>query len=182
MFDPEEMVPFSKIGLSILEAPAHKAHALKMARQSMVLLKNEQQILPLNKSLKIAVVGPNADDESVMLANYYGYTKEVTSLLEGIRKKTNSEVIYLKGINITNNNVFKSEYKSGYFTSNGREGFEAEYFNNTNFTGAPVLVRAEQSIDNKWGDGEEIAVGIISRDMSVRWTTTPCLSLKERAT
>ena len=89
MFDPDDRVPYSNIPLSVLECDAHKAHALKMARQSIVLLKNQDQLLPLNKNKikKIAVVGPNADDKSVLLANYYGYPSHITTALEGIQKK-----------------------------------------------------------------------------------------------
>ncbi|MDR1887051.1 MAG: glycoside hydrolase family 3 C-terminal domain-containing protein, partial [Prevotellaceae bacterium] len=82
MFDPDDRVPYAETPLSVLEAPEHKAHALKMAQQSIVLLKNENSLLPLDKRQirKIAVTGPNADSESVMLANYYGYPTEVTTL------------------------------------------------------------------------------------------------------
>jgi beta-glucosidase len=172
MFDPDEMVPFAKIGVEALESEAHKAHALKMAQQSMVLLKNENNLLPLSKSLKkIAVVGPNADDEAVMLANYYGYPTEVSSVLEGIRKKMGSNVIYEKGINLIDNNVFKPAFQSTWFKFEGKEGFQAEYFQNTKFEGTPLLVRMEKTIDYRWGDGEQIADSLIARNMGVRFTS-----------
>lgn len=88
MFDTADKVPFSKIDLTALESKEHQAHALKMAQESMVLLKNENQTLPLSKNLKkIAVIGPNADEKSTLLANYYGYPSHVTSVLEGIKQK-----------------------------------------------------------------------------------------------
>lgn len=173
MFDPDDMVPFAKTGVEVLEHESHKEHALKMARQSMVLLNNDGNILPLSKSLnKIALVGPNADDEAVMLANYYGYPTEVTTVLEGLRMKMGDKVIFEKGCNLLDNNVFKSAYKSSWFSYDGKEGFRAEYFQNTNFEGEPQLVRMEQSIDHRWGDGEDIADNIIARNMSVRFTST----------
>jgi beta-glucosidase len=173
MFDPTDKVPFSKIGVESLEAKPHKEHALKMANESIVLLKNENSILPLNKSLKkIAVVGPNADDKAVLLANYYGYPSKITSVLEGIREKVGNNVIYEKGINLVDNNVFKSSYQKQSFTFNGKQGFQAEYFQNTNFEGTPVLIRTEDKIDYQWGDGEQIAPNIIAREMAVRWTTS----------
>lgn len=172
MFDPDDMVPFAKIDTSALEAKEHKAHALKMAQQSIVLLKNEGNLLPLDKSKKIAVVGPNADDEAVMLANYYGYPSEVTTLLEGIRAKLGREVMYEKGINLIDNNVFKSSYQSGWLKFNGEEGFRAEYFTNTRFEGKPAFVRTEKRIDYRWGDGEQIADSVIARNMGVRYTST----------
>ncbi len=172
MFDPDEKVPFAKIGTDVLENEAHKAHALKMARQSMVLLKNENNLLPLSKSLKkIALVGPNADDESVMLANYYGYPTEVTTVLEGIRQKIGDRVVFEKGINLIDNNVFKSDYQKNWFKSNGIAGFQAEYFNNPKLEGSPVLVQREDKIDFQWGDGEQIADSIIARNFSIRWTS-----------
>lgn len=172
MFDPDEKVPFAKIGTDVLENEAHKAHALKMARQSMVLLKNENNLLPLSKSLKkIALVGPNADNESVMLANYYGYPTEVTTVLEGIRQKIGDRVVFEKGINLIDNNVFKSDYQKNWFKSNGIAGFQAEYFNNPKLEGSPVLVQREDKIDFQWGDGEQIADSIIARNFSIRWTS-----------
>ena len=173
MFDPDEMVPFAKIGVSALESDAHRALALKMAQQSIVLLKNEKNLLPLSKSLKkIAVVGPNADDKAVLLANYYGYPSKITTVLEGIRKKSGKEIIYERGVNLTDNNVFRPAYQRKCFTYQGKEGFLAEYFQNTKFEGTPVLVRTEAAIDYKWGDGEQIADKLIARNMGVRWTAT----------
>lgn len=174
MFDPDELVPYSKTDVSVLENDTHKAHALKMAQQSIVLLKNEKSVLPLQKNLKkIAVVGPNANDEAVLLANYYGYPSKVTTVLEGIRNKlgTGTEIIYEKGINLTDNAVFKSAYNDKCFKTEGQEGFKAEYFRNTRFEGSPKLVRIEKSVNHQWGDGEEIADSIIARRISIRWTT-----------
>ena len=175
MFDPDELMPYAKTDVSVLECDAHKTHALKMAQQSIVLLKNQNNLLPLSKSLKrIAVVGPNAADESVMLANYYGYPTEVTSLLEGISQKLGSgvEILYEKGINLIDNNVFKSAYQGSWFKFEGKEGFQAEYFQNSKFEGTPALVRLENKIDYQWGDGEQVADTLIARNLSVRWTTT----------
>jgi beta-glucosidase len=173
MFDPDEMVPFAKTDVSVLESKEHKALALKMAQQSMVLLRNQNNLLPLSKSLKkIAVVGPNADDKSVLLANYYGYPSKITTVLEGIRAKVKGEIIYVKGCNLIDNNVFKPDYQSHLFQFNGNEGFHAEYFQNVKFEGAPVLVRIEKKVDYQWGDGEMVADSLIAREMSVRWTST----------
>lgn len=102
MFDPKEMVPYAQIPVSELESPDHQAHALKMARQSIVLLKNDNNLLPLSKSLKrIAVIGPNADSRTVMLGNYNGTPSRVASVLDGIKEKVSAqtEVVYEKGVN-----------------------------------------------------------------------------------
>jgi beta-glucosidase len=174
MFDPDSRVPYSNTSLSVLEAPGHKAHALQMARQSIVLLKNENQLLPLDKKTlkKIAVVGPNADSKSVLLANYYGYPSHVSTLLEGIISKAgNIEVVYDKGVNLTDNYIFTSFYKDELFTYNGKQGFMAEYYPNTNREGRPALSRQETKVDYQWGDGQEIADGLITRRMSAAWET-----------
>jgi beta-glucosidase len=68
MFDPVEKVKYANLPMSTLEAPAHKALALSMAQQSVVLLKNENRLLPLSKKLKkVAVIGPNADNRMALL-------------------------------------------------------------------------------------------------------------------
>src|SRR6185437_2720149 len=73
MFDPPEMVPYARIPFSENDSPAHRQVALKAARESIVLLKNENKTLPLKKDLKtIAVIGPNADAAEVLLGNYNG--------------------------------------------------------------------------------------------------------------
>ncbi len=172
MFDPVDMVPFSKIDASVLENATHKAHALKMAQQSLVLLKNDH-LLPLSKTgKKIAVVGPNADDKAVLLSNYYGYPSQITSVLEGIRQKVGEKVLYEKGINITDNNVFKPNYSLNAFSFNGQNGFQAEYFKNTKFEGKPLVVNRINKIDFQWGDGEQVAENIIANDISIRFTST----------
>ena len=97
MFDPAECDPYATLPYSLLESPAHKAHALKLAHESMVLLRNDG-ILPLGHDLRrIVVMGPNADNPEVQLGNYNGFPSRIVTPLEGIRAKTGAEVVYLKG-------------------------------------------------------------------------------------
>jgi len=101
MFDSN--VSFDQIPYTKLNDPAHKEHALKMARQSMVLLKNNG-VLPLSKNLKsIAVIGPNADNKEVLLGNYNGIPQELVTVFAGIKRKLvpEIEVIYDQGVNYT---------------------------------------------------------------------------------
>jgi beta-glucosidase len=183
MFDPAHLVPFSKIDLKSLESEAHKAHALKMARESIVLLKNENKVLPLKKNLqKIAVVGPNADDKATLLANYYGYPSKITTVLEGIKKKTNAKIIYEKGLNVADNEVFKSNYQANNFSFGGKAGFQAEYFKNTKLEGKPLVVRTEQKINYQFGDGEQVVENIIANEYSARWTSNFTTSKTEKIT
>jgi beta-glucosidase len=94
LLDPKENVPFSKIDSTYLERPEHKALALKMARQSVVMLRNDKNILPIKKEKlkKIAIVGPNADNEWVQLGNYNGFPTKITTLLGGIKEEVGSKV------------------------------------------------------------------------------------------
>ena len=175
MFDPDDKVPFANTPLSVLESPDHKEHALRMARQSIVLLKNDNKILPLKKDLKtIAVVGPNADDESVLLANYYGTPSDIITVMEGIQAKLSSDtkIIYEKGVNLVDNKVFKASTNSPLFSYDGQKGFKADYYQSRNFQGDPVLTRIEENIDYVWGDSQVIADSVIAKNLSIRWTTT----------
>jgi beta-glucosidase len=92
MFDPAGKVSFSNIGVEKLEDPAHKALALKMAHQSMVLLKNNG-LLPLKKEKikKIAVVGPNAHNPEVQLGNYNGFPSRIITPFDGIKEALSSK-------------------------------------------------------------------------------------------
>ncbi|MDR1259528.1 MAG: glycoside hydrolase family 3 C-terminal domain-containing protein [Tannerellaceae bacterium] len=175
MFDPDDRVPYAQTPISVLESPAHVAHALKMAQESIVLLKNDNNLLPLDKGRikKIAVTGPNADSESVLLANYYGYPTEITTLLEGIKSKVGNdvEVVYEKGVNLTDNYVFTSRYDDALFTFDGNPGFKADYYQNLQREGEPGLSRIEKKVDYQWGDGQNITDSIITRRMSASWST-----------
>lgn len=102
MFDPADRDPYSRIPYSILESPLHKEHALQMACESTVLLKNKNNLLPLKPNLKkIVILGPNADDEEVQLGNYNGFPSRIITPLTGIKDKTDAEVIYIEGLSHT---------------------------------------------------------------------------------
>jgi beta-glucosidase len=107
LFDPASEVKYRQIPITELESPAHHALALKMARQSIVLLKNQNHLLPLSKNLKkIAVLGPNADNSLSILGNYNGLPSRLVSALQGIKSKLGSatEVIYSSGCGFTTAN------------------------------------------------------------------------------
>ncbi len=100
MFDPPELVKYQQIPFEVNNCEEHRQLALKAARETIVLLKNEDNLLPLKKDLKsIAVIGPNADDLSVLLGNYNSIPSRHTTFLEGIKQKVSSEteVLYVKG-------------------------------------------------------------------------------------
>ena len=95
-----DQIPYDTVG-----SEKHRKLNLAMSERSIVLLKNNG-ILPLknSKDLKIAVVGPNADDRSVLLANYAGTMDRYTTLLKGIQDECRGRVYYNKGCNISNPN------------------------------------------------------------------------------
>lgn len=86
MFDAPENVPYAQIPYSVNDAPAHRELALRAARESIVLLKNEGGLLPLAKSLRsVAVIGPNADNLDALLGNYNGIPSRYVTPYAGIR-------------------------------------------------------------------------------------------------
>ena len=93
MFDPAEMVPYSKIDSTALEAKPHKDLALKMSRQSIVLLKNNG-ILPINKGnlKKVAILGPNINRPNVQLGNYNGFPTRIITPLDGLKDELGANV------------------------------------------------------------------------------------------
>ena len=108
IFDPVSRVPWSGIPYSNVDCQEHKDHALKVARESVVLLKNDG-VLPVvpSKVKRIAVVGPNADDEKMMLGNYNGIPSSVVTILDGIKAAyPDAEVSYERGCDLVEGFVF----------------------------------------------------------------------------
>ncbi len=174
MFDPVSMVKYAQAPASKLEAPEHKAHALKMAQQSIVLLKNENNTLPLKKKIKkIAVLGPNADNRISVLGNYNGNPSKVVSLLDGLKEKLGNsvEIMYEPAINFTNDTMLSYEDVSDRYSIGGSIGFKAEYFTNRDLDGNAILTRTENKIDNFWQEGQNVVEGIKANNFSVRYTS-----------
>ena len=171
MFDPPELVPYAKIPFSVNDSAAHRQLALEAARESIVLLKNENNTLPLRKDLKsIAVIGPNADDVQVLLGNYNGQPSHATTPLAGIRQHVSSrtKVFYALGTPLTDISAIPVP-GSALLEANGERGLKAEYFANKTLEGAPVLTRVDREVNFDWGLSNP-APGIPSDDFSARWT------------
>jgi beta-glucosidase len=136
--DDDEIVPWTKISPSIINNEAHRKLALEMARETMTLLKNKNNILPLNKLLnKIAVVGPNADNEQVLWGNYNGTPVRTITILDGIKTRLDSDqIVYEKGCELVDNNYIESYIPVCSFE--GSSGFKVTYWNNNEFKGDPV--------------------------------------------
>lgn len=172
MFDPPAMVKYADTRHTRLEDPRHKAHALRMAQQSIVLLKNENRVLPLSRNVrKIAVLGPNADNAIAVLGNYNGTPSEVVTVLEGIRYKLGSrtEIIYEKAIQFTNDTLLVYAQSGEQFTWEGQTGFRAEYYTNRELNGTP-LIKAEPLPGHNWQEGQELFPGIPANQFSARYS------------
>ncbi len=173
MFDPPGSHPYDKIGASALEAPAHKALALKMAQQSIILLKNENHLLPLSKNLKhIAVIGPNADNPESVLGNYNGIPSEISTPYQAIKAKLGSraDVYYDQAIDYVKDSYTRYINFGQDASYEGKKGFKAEYFTTTDLSGTPAITRTENVINDFWRTdftSEQIA----QTHFAGRWTT-----------
>ena len=106
LFDSEESVPYASIPYELNDCKEHKEFALEMSKKSIVLLKNEDKILPIDKNTlkSIAVIGPNADSRAALIGNYFGTASEYVTVLEGIREAVNEDtrIYYAEGCPIYN--------------------------------------------------------------------------------
>ena len=138
LFDPDSLVSWADIPYSVVECPEHVNLSLEMARKSIVLLENKNGILPLKKGMKVAVLGPNADNEEMLWANYNGKPTESVTILEGIQSKLGAnKVIYESACHeYAEPRVFTNELPQCSF--NGSPGFKATFWNNINLSGKPV--------------------------------------------
>ncbi|MBV5281939.1 MAG: glycoside hydrolase family 3 C-terminal domain-containing protein [Paludibacter sp.] len=155
MFDPDENVKFAQIPFSVVDSKEHQELALDAARKSLVLLKNANNLLPLSKNLKkVAVIGPNADDLEVLLANYNGYPSSPKTPLAGIREKLpNSEVVFAQGCELAAKlPYFQAVPSNVLYTDESmtQHGLKANYFDNPNWKGKPKHSRVDANVDFIW--------------------------------
>jgi beta-glucosidase len=176
MFDPPEQVPHAQIPYEVNDSPAHRALALRAARESIVLLKNEGDFLPLSKEIgSIAVVGPNADDVLVLLGNYRGTPSQVVTPLEGIRKKISptTKLYAARGcelaagvdlLTVVPSDCLRPTDADGYQT-----GLTAAYYDNLEFKGEPAFNRVDPLVDFVWKDTTPLTARM-GDSFSVCWT------------
>lgn len=134
---------------SNLSAQEHKQVAKQAALESIVLLKNAKNVLPLKKNIRsIAVIGVDATE--ARLGGYSGPGNGKVSILEGIKRKagSNTKIIYAPGCGRTTNEYVVISSKQLHY--NGSEGLQAEYFTNVTLGGEPVVKRIDKSIDFHW--------------------------------
>lgn len=139
--DNDEIVPWSKISVSVINSKDHQKLAFDMALQSMTLLQNKNNILPLKKSIsKIAVIDPNADDEQMLWGNYNGVPVKTITILDGIKSKLpNNKIFYDKGCDLVEDKVTESYFSQT--SINGNQGFKATYWNNQERKGEAVTIQ-----------------------------------------
>jgi beta-glucosidase len=171
MFDPPELVPWSKLGPSANDTAAHRELALKTARKSLVLLKNENQFLPLKKSYpRIAVIGPDADSLDALEGNYNGTPSAPVTILSGLRKRfPQSKIRYVQGTGLIGT-VVSPVPTTEVYTSAARtkHGLKAEYFDNIKLEGEPAMRRTDAEVNFVWAFN-----GVspkLKSNYSVRWT------------
>ena len=196
MFDPPEMVRWTKIPYSANDSKAHADLALETAHESIVLLKNQNGALPLRKTLKtVAVIGPNADSIDSLLGNYNGEPSHPITPLEGIRQKLpGARVLYAKGCDFaTGMPMLQVVPTSALFTDETRQehGLRGQYYNTASFNGQPyfdkafvpqsaraaakmpanpkpLFTRVDPRVDFDWRDGAPRA-DMNDDDFGVRW-------------
>jgi len=170
--DDDALVPWSKIPMSVINSDDHKKLASDMARESMTLLQNKNNILPLSKSgKKIAVIGPNADDEPLMWGNYNGTPFNTVTILDGIKTKLPAEkIVYEKGCDLTEDMIIESVI--GECSIDGKACIKATYWNNREFKGE--VVTTEQIINPiklTTAGQHEFSTGVHLQEFSAKYET-----------
>ncbi len=174
MFDSQDKVPFSKIPYDVVDSKEHHELALKTALKSMVLLKNEKNLLPLSKDIKkLAIIGPNANDVEVLLANYNGIPTDPITPLRGIREKLpNTSVLYALGCQHADKLPTLTAIPASAFYTNAEKnekGLMAEYFDNSILKGLAKHTRVDSTVDFYWWDNAPYE-DMYDDSFSVRWT------------
>jgi beta-glucosidase len=172
-FDPEKKNPYTKIPYSVVDSKEHRALALDAAHKSMVLLKNENNLLPFSKDIKkVAVIGPNADELDALYGNYHGSSSCLVTPLQGIREKLpHAEVVFAPACPLTENRSSLLNIPEGcLFTDETQSegGLKGEYFNNKKWEGKPVHTRIDKSINFSWY-GSAPFEDMDQSQYSVRW-------------
>ncbi len=171
MFDPPEKVPYAQTPESEIDSAAHRELALKTARESMVLLKNDG-VLPFATGVKkILVVGPLAESAEVLHGNYSGTASHAVTALEGIRKQfPAAQVTYVAGTNFLRQETVIPT--SALSTDDGKPGLKGEYFAGSDFAGTPQVVHTDAVVDLQLFHPRPHAItpppGM--KDFSARWT------------
>jgi beta-glucosidase len=172
MFDPASMDPYARIPMSEDDSVAHRELALKAARESMVLLKNENGFLPLKPGVRtIAVVGPNAASLAALEGNYNAIPSHPVLPIDGMREEFRSaKILYAQGSPyVAELPVPMPETAFHPSADSSEAGLKGEYFASSAMTGKPEFTRTDHQIDFDW-DAASPTPGVPANDFGVRWT------------
>lgn len=171
--DKDELVPWTKIPLSVVNSQAHQKLALQMSRETMTLLQNKNDILPLSKTIqKIAVIGPNADNSQMLWGNYNGTPPNTINILDGIKLKLNAaQIIYDQACDLTEDKITLNAFDQS--SIDGKDGMRATYWNNRNFEGAAVVTdQLHGTIALTTLGAHQFAPGVNLEGFSAKYETT----------
>jgi beta-glucosidase len=173
MFDPPSSYAYGRIPVSENNSQQHRQLSLQAARESMVLLKNQDKTLPLKSGIsRIAVIGPTAELVQALQGNYNGPPPSPVYPLTGIEKRfAFSQISYAQGSSLVEGLAMPIEHTALHPAGGSGNGLTGEYFNSKDFTGQPVLKRTDRNINFNWD--KVVPVSGLQRDnYSVRWTGT----------
>ncbi|HEY1605035.1 MAG TPA: glycoside hydrolase family 3 C-terminal domain-containing protein [Allosphingosinicella sp.] len=168
MFDPPSVGPYAHPDASALDSPAHRQSALRLAEESMVLLKNDG-VLPLKGAKHILVVGPLADQKDVLLGNYNGQPTRVVTMLEGMKATfPGATIAYVPGTQFLAN-AGAPVPTASLATSDGKTGLRADYRagEHEDPAAAPIASRIEPAVDL---DPDRVPPALRGKPFNVRWT------------
>ncbi len=172
LFDDPAKVEYARIPFSEDDSPAHRELALTAAEKSIVLLKNDG-ILPLKKSVKIAVIGPNAASLAAIEGNYNAVPSHPVLPLAGLEDAFGAgQILYAQGapyvselpVPVPRTLLHPAE-------GDARFGLKGEYFDNVDFQGAPSMTRVDQQVAFDWNAATPDK-SINAAHFGVRWTGT----------
>ena len=168
----DETTPWDNLPNSLLNSKEHQQLALNMARQSMVLLQNKNDILPLKKNLTVAVIGANANDSVMQWGNYNGVPATTVTLLKALQQRLpKSKLIYTQGCDLTSNRVFTSLFNQCYNAAG--KGFSVEYWGNKDFSGTSIVKGRESTPWSHYTEGNTaFAAGVPLSDFSCVYKST----------
>lgn len=173
MFDAPAKVKWASIPYSVVDNAAHKQLALDAARKSIVLLRNEGTLLPLTPTIgTLAVIGPNADEPTMLLGNYNGTPSDPITPLRGIRAAVSrtTRVLFARGADLADGfPVLDGKTDGVLFAPDGKPGVRVEYFANRAMTGTPLFVANDSAVRGNWQAGAPRA-DMPADDFGVRWT------------
>ena len=170
--DDPSLVEWSKIPYSAMSTKASANLSLDMARQTIVLLQNNQNILPLNKKERIAVIGPNANNEPMMWGNYNGTPNHTVTILDGIKKKQ-KKVVYLPGCDLTYDKVMECHMATECTAPDGKKGLKGTFWTNTEMAGKPFTTEYyTQPLAVTTNGMHVFAANLPIEDFSAKYETT----------